>query len=276
MKKKRIVLLTMLIGASLLLNGCRKFDHFYDDTPPGPPRNIRTVTGDNRVDLSWDRNYEHDVAGYNIYYSYSYDGKYNLIGSSDDNYFIDRGANNGNTYYYAVTAYDYEGNESDLSNDVVYDTPRPEGFNQAIFDYNVSASNSGYYFKKYLVVPYNDKDADIYFEKYNNVYYLNVWEDEDIQDMGSTKDIWDISTAPISGWVPKDTGDNFKYVEAKVGHTYVIWTWDNHFAKVRITSISNGRLVFDWAYQLVEGNRELKQVVSDTRKFTPGESKRSR
>ncbi len=274
--KKRIVLLLLLVGAALLLNGCRKFDHFYDDTPPSAPRNVYTVTGDNRVDIYWDKNYEHDVSGYNIYYSYSYDGKYNLIGSTEDNYFVDRGAKNGDTYYYAVTAYDYEGNESDLSNDVVYDTPRPEGFNQAIFDYNISKNNSGYNFNKYLVLPYNDKDADIFFEQYNNIYYLNVWEDSDIQDMGSTRDIWDITKAPLTGWVPKNPNDNIKYVEAKVGHTYVIWTWNNHFAKVRIKSITSGRMVFDWAYQLAEGNPELKRVVLENRKFTPSVTERVR
>lgn len=271
MKKERLLLLTTLITTALLLSGCRKFDYFYDDVPPSAPRNVKTITGDNRIDIFWDRSPERDVAGYNIYYSYSYDGKYYLIGSSKDNYYIDRGAKNGNTYYYAVTAYDYEGNESDLSRDVVYDTPRPEGFNQALFDLNISPNNSGYYFKKYLVVPYTDTNADIFFEKYNGVYYINVWEDEDIQDMGATKDIWDISTAPVSGWVPKQTGENYKYVEAKIGHTYVIWTWDNHYAKVRISNIVNGRMVFDWAYQLVEGNRELKAVVSGIRKVTHSE-----
>jgi hypothetical protein len=43
-----------------------------------------------------------------------------------------------------------------------------------------------------------------------------------------------------------------------IGHTYVIWTWDNHYAKVRIKAISNERLVFDWAYQLLEGEQQLK------------------
>lgn len=76
--------------------------------------------------------------------------------------------------------------------------------------------------------------------------------------MGSTKDIWDISYAPTSGWVPLYQGENVKYVEAKVGNTYVIWTWDNHYAKIRISNITPERMVFDWAYQLVEGNRELK------------------
>jgi hypothetical protein len=44
----------------------------------------------------------------------------------------------------------------------------------------------------------------------------------------------------------------------------VFWTWDNHFAKIRISSITNERMVFDWAYQLVEGETMLKRSGSTT------------
>lgn len=262
MKPVKLFLALLIFAAANLFTGCDEFgDYFYDDVPPSPPKGIYTVTGDERVDLFWDENPEGDVAGYNVYYAYSYDGKYTLLGSTYDNSYIDYGAKNGTTYYYAVTAYDYNNNESDLSSEVIYDTPRPEGFNQALFDYNRSPNNSGYDFSKYLVVAYNSDATDFFFENYNGTYYLNVWDDTDIQDMGTTGDIWDISYAPSSGWVPMQPNENVKYVEAKVGHTYVIWTWDNHFAKVRIRSISNDRMVFDWAYQLVEGNRELKRAA---------------
>lgn len=275
MKNLKRIYLAIIIGAAFILGGCDEFDHYYDDTPPDAPRNIRTVTGDQRVDIFWDQSRDRDVAGYNVYYSYSYDGKYELLGSTESTYFIDEGGKNGDTYYYAVTAYDYDGNESELSNDVVYDTPRPEGFNQAVFDYNRSPNNSGYDFSQYLVLPYDDKAADFFFEKYNGVNYINVWEDSDLQDMGATKDIWDISYAPQTGWVAMNQGENIKYVEAIPGHTYVIWTWDNHYAKVRVKNISGDRLVFDWAYQLVEGNRELKRSVPDERKPLPANAKRN-
>jgi hypothetical protein len=261
MKTIKLLIGTLAVASLMMFQGCDEFDN-YDTTPPSEPRNIKTITGDNRVDIYWDENYDRDLAGYNVYYSYSYNGKYELIGNTQDNYFIDNGAKNGEKYYYAVTAYDFNGNESELSTDVVYDTPRPEGFNQAIFDYNISPSNSGYDFNNYLVVPYNSDNADFFFEFYNGVPYLDVWDDSDIQDMGSTVDIYDVDVAPTSGWIPANEGENFKYAEAKVGHTYVIWTWDNHFAKVRISNITNQRVVFDWAYQLVEGERELKRGIS--------------
>ena len=270
MKTLRLILTGSIIFLGLILTGCDHFHDSYDTTPPSPPTNLRTVTGDNRVDIYWDKNPERDVAGYNVYYAYSYNGKYTLIGTTQNTYFVDNGASNGTTYYYAVTAFDFNGNESDLSKDVIYDTPRPEGFNQAIFDYNKVPNNAGYNFKNYLVVPYNDASADMFFENYNGQYYLDVWKDSEIQDMGQTTDIYDVSTAPTGGWVPLQTGDNIKYTKAIVGHTYVIWTNDNHYAKVRISSIISDRMIFDWAYQTVEGNRELKRgSISFDRKNMP-------
>lgn len=266
---KRILLSTLFFGV-IIFTGCDKLNNYHDDTPPSPPKNVSTVTGDNRVDIFWDYNTEHDVAGYNVYYAYSYNGKYTLIGSTKKDSFVDSGAKNGVTYYYAVSAYDYNGNESDLSKDEVYDTPRPEGFDQTIHDYLRFPNIAGYDFSKYLVLPYDDKYADLFFENYNGTYYLNVWDDSDIQDMGSTRDIWDISYAPTGGWVPLKQGENVKYTKAIIGHTYVIWTWDNHYAKVRVKNITSERVVFDWAYQLVEGNRELKRGnVSTERKEFP-------
>ncbi len=272
MKTTNKILLLFLLLTTFFITACDEFDdYYYDDRPPDAPRNIYTITGDNRIDIFWDENYEDDIAGYNVYYSFSYDGRYTLIGSTYETYYIDNGAENGVTYYYAVAAYDYNGNESELSYDVIYDTPRPEGFNQAVFDYNVSPNNSGYDFGNYQVVPYNSLDADFFFENYNGIFYLNVWEDSDIQDMGQTTDIYDISYAPLTGWVPLQPNENIKYTEAKVGNTYVVWTWNNHFAKIRIKNITNERMVFDWAYQTAEGNRELKRSnVNDERSKLPG------
>jgi hypothetical protein len=247
---KKIYIFSALITL-ILFTGCDPV-YYIDNDPPSPPRNIYVVNGDRRVDLDWDRNPESDVAGYNVYYSYSYDGKYTLIGSTEGTYFIDDEAENGNTYYYGVAAYDYNGNESELSYDVIYAVPRPEGFNQSVFDYYRFPDNSGYSFRKYLVVPFDSDLADFFFENYNGEFYLNVWDDTDIRDMGPTHDIYDIAEAPLAGW------SEYKDEPAIIGHTYVIWTWDNHFAKIRIKSITRDRVVFDWAYQLVEGEPMLK------------------
>jgi hypothetical protein len=270
MKTLSRISLTVLFVSALIFTGChRMFDHF-NEYQPDPPKNVSTLIGDGRVDIYWDSSMDRDVIGYNVYYSYSYDGKYKLIGNTSSTHFIDYDANNGVTYYYAVTAYNYDGIESELSRDVAYGTPRPEGYNVSLFDYKTSPNNSGYSFAKNLVVAYDSKDVDFFFENYNGTYYVDVWgEEADIQDMGKTIDIYDIKYAPKSGWVPMKTGENVKYAQAIVGHTYVVWTVDNHFAKFRIKSISNGRLIFDWAYQEVEGNIELKARNNSGERVVP-------
>ncbi len=239
--------------------GCKPYIVEPDVTPPASPQGLATATGDNLVELSWLRNTESDVAGYNVYVSSSYNGTYELIGSSHNTYFADKGSRNGTTYYYAVTAYDFDGNESLLSNDVAYDTPRPEGYDVILKDYRNFPGVSGYDFSTYSVGTYNDQYTDIFFEYYNGEYYLDVWEDSDIQDVGYTSSLYEVGDAPVNGWSPT------KDVRLIVGHTYIIWTWDNHFAKVRITSLSSTRVEFDWAYQLQSGNTRLKRAVPSTR-----------
>ena len=98
-----------------------------------------------------------------------------------------------------------------------------------------------------------------FFENYEGTYYLNVWEEADIQDMGATDDILDITVAPVDGYIPLVDGENVKYTIAQIGHTYIVWTVDNHYAKLRIASITPERMVFDWAYQIAEGERSLKR-----------------
>ena len=271
MKRFNLLLLTITAAAMLIITGCNVNNiNDYDTIPPAPPKNVSTVTGDNRVDIYWDDNTERDLAGYNVYYAYSYDGKYTLLGSTQQDYFIDDGARNGVTYYYAVTAYDYNGNESELSYDEVYDTPRPEGFDRIIYDYLNFPGSAGYSFAQYKPVPYDDQNVDFFFENYNGTFYLDVWAEADIQDMGQTQDIYDVTVAPTDGWAPLQSGDNIKYVNAIAGHTYVIWTVDNTFAKIRISQITSERIVFDWAYQTVPGNRELKTQHKSRNGFTPG------
>ncbi len=253
---KKLSTLAVLILTTLILISCDVSDSYYDDyTAPAPPSGIEVLNGDNRVDISWNPNRESDIAGYNVYYNYTYEGKYTLIGSTSGTYFADVEAVNGNKYYYAVAAYDYNGNESELSYDVIYSTPRPEGYNQAIFDYIRFPNNSGYTFTTYSTVPYDAQDVDFFFELYQGTGYIRVYDDTDIQDMGPTSDIYDIPYAPQSGWVFQE------YIEAYAGHTYVIRTIENKFAKIRIDQINADGIVFDWAFQTVPGEPQLKPVL---------------
>jgi fibronectin type 3 domain-containing protein len=74
------------------------YHHNYDNQPPAPPTGLVVFNGDNRAEVTWDQNRESDVEGYRVYYSDSYDGKYEYIGSSTNEYFVDRDAANGGKY----------------------------------------------------------------------------------------------------------------------------------------------------------------------------------
>ena len=265
MKSLKILFAFVLVISTI---GCvEEMSVYYDTTPPSTPRNIRTYAGDSKVEIEWSPVYDSDLAGYAIYWSNSFDGKYKLIGTTKDTYIIDYGASNGITTYYAVAAYDYDGNESDLSYDVAYDTPRPEGFGNRIYDFWYFPEISGYNFAAYQITSFDSDYTDFFFENDDGYFYINVWEDTDVQDMGWTNSIYEISSAPLEGWVEQNPGANVKYTRAYTGHTYIIWTWDNHFAKIRIESINENRMIFDWAYQVAEGNIELKINRNSTQRM---------
>ncbi len=244
-------------AATVLVIGCTETSIPPDATPPAPPTGLSTSTGDNFIELFWNTSPEKDVAGYNVFVSSTYDGRYDLIGSTRQPRFVDHGAVNGNLYYYAVTAYDVDGNESALSKDVVYDIPRPEGYGVSLTDVHRLPSGSGYDFSRSAVVAYDDEYADMYFENYQDTLFMNVRTDTDIQDMGPTSSVLQIGTAPSDGWSPTHT------VVLQPGHTYVVWTWDDHFAKFRVASLSRTSVVFDWVYQVRSSTPLLKHGTGE-------------
>ena len=68
--------------------------------------------------LSWNRNIEPDVAGYRVHYGLAsgvYEGQQE---AGNMTAYVLKGMKPG-TWYIAVTAYDYSGNESKYSNEVV-------------------------------------------------------------------------------------------------------------------------------------------------------------
>lgn len=251
--------LIVLVIVSSIIGGCTHVMDSRDINPPAAPRNLWTSTGDNFIELFWDANRERDLTGYNVFVSSSYNGRYDLIGSTRSPYFVDNGARNGQLYYYAVTAFDVDGNESELSRDVAYDIPRPEGYDVPVSDFRQVPTRAGYDFSSYAILPFNDRYTDMYFEHFDGEFYMNVPTDTDIQDMGYTNSLLDVRTAPASGWSPT------KDARLRIGHTYVVWTWDDHYAKFRVTALSTTRVVFDWAYQLQRSNPMLKRPPLDER-----------
>lgn len=245
--------ISIVMVFSVLFFGCHlDRDFMTNNEPPAIPTGLSCLALDRQVELWWNENQDHNVDGYNIYSTTSPGGRFRLIGTTRTPQFIDDHLTNGVTYYYAVSAVDDEGHESDLTRTNVYAIPRPEGFDLALFDYKTSPNISGYDFSSNTFGKYDDQYTDIFFENDSGTYYMDVWKDSDIQDMGYTRSLDDIVMAPVEGWSPT------KDVLLIKGHSYVVWTWDDHYAKFRVVDITTDHVVIDWAYQLVVGNPNLK------------------
>ncbi len=246
----KYIYLCVIIMSLILVSCCRICEP--DTEAPAVPRGVRSTTGDEAIYLQWYPNSESDLDGYNVYRSFAATGYFDFLTSVYSPYFVDYNVTNGVTYYYAVTALDDAGNESDLSLDLVYDTPRPEG-SAMLKNYITDPSYSGFDFSQEIVLNFDDSHTDIYYEfdTLYSVHYMNCSDGTDIQDFGYTDALDDINYAPEQGW------SYLGWVELIQGHGYVVWTRDDHFAKFRISDLGDGWCAFDWAYQIDEGNREL-------------------
>jgi len=251
-------LATLILGGLVCMTGCEEESNCYrpDYSPPAVPRGVTSVTGDREVYLFWYPNAEYDLAGYNVYVGDEPDGYYMLVGSTPSANFVDHDVINGRTYYYAVSAYDEDGNESELSYDMVFDTPRPEGWGAKLWNLHTFPNDAGYDFAAHRVVPYSDMQSDIWLEFDDGIPF--IWRANratDIQDYGYMSSIDEINYAPESGWIQMD------WLELVSGHGYIVWTDDNHFAKFHVTYVGENSITFDWAYQVDPGNPELKLIM---------------
>ncbi|OGC89773.1 MAG: hypothetical protein A2W25_02700 [candidate division Zixibacteria bacterium RBG_16_53_22] len=261
---------SLIVISALLVLSCDNRDATtspsIDREAPPVPTGVTTTTLDGAVIVSWSPIYldagYNDLNGFRIYRSLN-NQDFTQIGTvnADVYQYLDDGLQNGTTYYYAVSSFDFNGNESDLSYDSAYDTPRPEGGNY-IYTYTdiIYQNESGFDLSTANRLPWDHTECDFYLE-YDadpNVRAYFLWLGDNgafIQDMGYTDSFDDITYAPSQGW------SNFAYLEAILGHTYVLQTTNDHYAKIRITGefLSPARgMEFDWGYQVDSGNRELK------------------
>jgi hypothetical protein len=74
------------------------------------------------------------------------------------------------------------------------------------------------------------------------------------QDAGYI-DLEDVDYAPTSGW--SQSG----WVELIEGHSYIIWTRDDHFAKFAVVRLTFDAVTIDWAYQEDRSNPELAPMA---------------
>jgi hypothetical protein len=225
-------------------------------SPPAAPRGLKSITGDHEVFLSWLENTEAHISGYRIY-SGDCPGErscpYRYIGSTTATTFVASGLGNGETKYFAVSAVNADGEESELSYDTIFDTPRPEGFDLSLTSSLSDSLHAGYDFSDYAVRSYSSPSIDIFYGVAGGqALMVAPFIDTEIQDAGYGSTLDAVDYAPQAGWSPSGT------VELITGHCYIVWTHENHFAKFRVTSVTASRVVVDWAYQVDAGNPELR------------------
>ena len=260
--------LTILIAAAaMLFIGCDNDDDVVViDFAPAAPQGVYSVTGDNAVYVYFNGPYESDIDGYIIWRSLEEFTNYQDIGWVDAvanpnldlliYEYVDASARNGVTYFYAVSSVDEAGQVSELSAESVFDTPRPEG-RVELFDSSFSMNAAAFDFNYRVRVSALNEAADVVVDRDGfGFFYINAADIlTDIQDVGYTDSFDEVGWSPVDGW--SDIG----FMEIIEGHTYVIWTNDNHFAKMRVLAVGSNSVVFEWAYQTDEGNPELKPVV---------------
>ncbi len=264
---KTTLLAIFITLSALFMVGCdsNTSDILVVDEIPQPPQGVYSVTGDGAVYLYWNAPYEKDIASFTIWRSFFADSLYTQIGevnpdlNLDQYVYTDTSVTNGETYYYAVATVDNAGQESEqLSAETVFDTPRPQG-TATLFDTLTFPALSAMLFgEPSIPVSYTNSAADFFIYEFNGSLYINAADiDTDIQDMGFTYDFENIGYAPDTsvGW------STLGYFELIEGHTYVFWTRDNHYAKVRVLSLAASSVNIEWAFQTDTGNPELVQSI---------------
>lgn len=275
MNMKRALLILLAVG--LVACGCEEDDCCTrsrcvceDDIAPAIPAGVYSVTGDELVTVYWNPVLGSDVKGYGIWRNTTYEGEYDHVADAlgeESDFYEDQAVDNGVTYYYAVTAFDFEGNESDLSLENAHDTPRPEGSNLRLYTVSENPSKAGVdltiaelpaVVSGDLVVAWDDAGADIYLESSQvgkqDILRIVTADNAFIQDFGHTEHLDEIDWAPEGGWSQSPLG-----VEVIAGHAYIIQTDDGNFAKIRVTTLypDHGSILLSWAYQLIANYQEL-------------------
>lgn len=261
----------LLLAAALSMTGCDEcwegdcYDlEPCDDRAPAIPVGVSSETGDESVRLTWIANQDPDLRNYRVYVSDRANGVYRPIGECYGTSFVDRDATNGTTYFYAVTAIDACGNESELSREDVFDTPRPEGRDLQLTEASERPATSGYDFSAYRRQSPGASGTDIYFEWINGLPYVLAGSPQvGLQDVGFLA-LEGLNYAPAEGWAGSGR------VEVTEGHTYAVLTRDGHFAKFHVTRCDGRGMTVDWAFQVARGNRELSTEVPLSPAGQPG------
>ncbi len=96
-----------------------------DVSAPEPPRSLKGIAGDRLISLAWDKSPEKDVIGYNVYYSKTPGQGYVRTNEKPETNktSLEVRLRNDETYYFAITAVNAAGKESEFGGEIAL-TPR--------------------------------------------------------------------------------------------------------------------------------------------------------
>ncbi len=138
--------------------------------PPSIPINIRGTALSDTVLIEWDTNVDSDLAGYILYRGKSKDNFIDSIDVGNVTSYLDTNVVNDTTYYYAVAAYDLDGNKSGYSEIIeVTPTVRPAAPTNITYRFD---SNS-------IILIWESQNLE-------NISKVNIYRSE-TEDMASVK-----------------------------------------------------------------------------------------
>ncbi len=269
---KRSILALVLM--SLMVAGCCDDDVIaVYDPPPQPPQGVYTITGNDTVYVNWAAPYEGDLTFFGVYRSDQELTGYSRIAliEVDANPYLDLlyygykddSVTNGDTYFYAVTSIDEAGQESELSAESVFDTPRPDG-EMTLYDDAIDSDRSGFDFSTGTRVESENPNADVYLDRdfSTGVFYVNSTSiiNVRVQAAGFHSSFDGIGWSP---WAPDEGWSYTGWAEIVPGHIYLVAIkyapnqWN--YAKLRVLTEDDddGYVNFQWAYQTDINNPEL-------------------
>jgi len=241
-------------------------------TPPPAPNGPRLIALDGAAYFRWDANARTvpDFSHYRVYQDA--DGTSYLLGETDSEGFLDLLAGNGVTYAYFVTSIDADGHESEGSF-AASGTPRPDFTAEFMYDHFADPAMSGFRFQPdestLAVRDGNAAGNHFRFETDVNGWWLVPLNGTAVYDAGFTTTLkcgvgadagcLDVSVAPSAGYSLAD-------VPLSVESSYVLSVigddGQTHYGVIRVTHLgldqnADAIMIFDWAYQLQPGNRNL-------------------
>jgi hypothetical protein len=110
----------------------------YKDLAPLAPRNLSAVVDSNNITVRWNKNTEADTSFYKVYrdtvINFTIDST-KLVSSSADTFYVQQNPHNVSRYVYRITCVDNQGNESQLSPELVVNVVGIEQYPQLTTNY---------------------------------------------------------------------------------------------------------------------------------------------